>query len=1120
MTTQNLSWEQVAAAHLAWRQAGSGDLSAWCARYPAFAEQLRAVAAGYPAAAGGEVPPFLAPAQAADEIGRFGPYRVLGVLGQGGMGTVLLAEDRVLQRKIALKVMPSDMARDAEARQRFLREAQATAALDHEHIIAIYQVGEIAGLPFIAMPVLQGETLDARLRRSPPVLLTEAVRIAREMALGLACAHAAGVVHRDIKPANVFLRAPTGQVKLLDFGLARSVVGDQKLTKSGLILGTPAYMAPEQADTNQPIDHRCDLFSLGIVLYRMLTGVQPFESPTLMGTLSKLLMRNPAHVLQLNPQVPPPLANLTMALMAKAPTERPPTAQVVADALAGVLGTAPTVVMPAADVWANLEETVPAVPTPLPVPALPTPPRRSPWVSRVGVLGALALLLVVGAVGLWWTMATGILSVEGGTVQVLRNGTICAEVGDTQSQALPVGTYELASAAGELSVTSVRLGRGQRITVRVTPPIPAIPPPVPVVVAPPSEPLPPPSDLLPAWVSGFKLLNSMKASDIPLTERAWIPSNTIAICGVLNLKHYSTVRNLAFTPDGQRLFGSALGDRVRVWETDTGRMRSSFSLPRSSVNYMALSPDGKLSAVCGPISTVTLFDSETRQEVLQTEGLDKGTTALAFSPDGQWLAVGGISSKLQVVNVKTGKIAHTFTGHEGALTAVTFAPQGRWLASAGADACARVYDLPKGKLLATLKGHDAPITALAFTPDGSVLVTASEDSTIRSWAVNTAQCTHTAAGHDGAVLALAFHPTLPRLASAGRDKTIRLWDTQNRQPLGLLTGHFWDVTALAFSPDGKLLASGSGDSTIRLWDWAARREVLVPPGHRAQVLCAVLTPDARRVISGSSDRTVRIWDTLTGQEQQVLTAHTQPVTTAAVRFDGTVFVTGGDDQAIFLWATSDGKLLKKWQLASGRITTLLFKDASNQFLAGTYDGKIRSFDSLTRQEGHEWPAHSKFIRSLAVTPDGRRVLSAGDDGTVKLWTLPNLAPTWTVTAPTNQSPVAVQFSLDAKEAWVIYSDGTITAYDVATATIKTTVLTRATRVGGIRFSPEGKFVLVWAGGNGHFFSLATRERLGASGSSHSAAVSLYPDGRHVVLANPNGTVMILRLSDPQSLLPK
>src|SRR5262249_53059125 len=214
------------------------------------------------------------------------------LLGAGGMGLVFEAQDPDLRRPVALKVMRPEVAARAEARQRFLREARTAAALNHDHVLPIYQVGEANGVPLIAMPLLAGEALEARLRREGRLPVAEVLRIGRETAEGLAAAHAAGLVHRDLKPSNLWLEAPGGRVKVLDFGLARPLQTDVHLTASGVVVGTPGYMSPEQAD-GEPLDGRSDLFSLGCVLYRAATGVSPFQGKTLSALLLAVARDDP-----------------------------------------------------------------------------------------------------------------------------------------------------------------------------------------------------------------------------------------------------------------------------------------------------------------------------------------------------------------------------------------------------------------------------------------------------------------------------------------------------------------------------------------------------------------------------------------------------------------------------------------------------------------------------------------------------------------------------------------------------------------------------------------------------------------------------------------------------------
>jgi serine/threonine protein kinase len=284
---------------------------------------------------GAELSDLLAPSQAPDEIGRLGAYRVLEILGQGGMGIVYRAEDLQLERSVALKAMLPSLAASASARQRFLREARTAAAVEHDHIVPIFQVGEDRGVPYIAMPFLQGESLDRYLGREAPLPLAEVLRLGRQIALGLAAAQKKGLIHRDIKPANIWLEGETRRVRILDFGLARAAADTAMLTQSGAIIGTPAYMAPEQG-TGGKVDGRSDLFSLGCVLYQMCTGQMAFNGNDSVSTLLAVATEEPLPPQEVKPDVPAALSDLVIQLLAKDPDDRPGSADEVVYALSAI----------------------------------------------------------------------------------------------------------------------------------------------------------------------------------------------------------------------------------------------------------------------------------------------------------------------------------------------------------------------------------------------------------------------------------------------------------------------------------------------------------------------------------------------------------------------------------------------------------------------------------------------------------------------------------------------------------------------------------------------------------------------------------------------------------------
>jgi eukaryotic-like serine/threonine-protein kinase len=340
-------------------------------------------------AAGPEFP-FLVPEPDGKAIGRLGPYRLLRVLGRGGMGAVFLADDPKLERQVALKVMLPRLAADRGARERFLREARAAARLKSDHVVTIYQVDEADGVPFLAMELLEGQSLEHVLRAGPPPGVARILAVARDVARGLAAAHEKGLVHRDIKPSNLWVEgepgasATGGRVKILDFGLARAATEDVHLTQSGAVLGTPAYLAPEQARGGKSVDARADLFSLGCVLYRLAAGDVPFQAETTMATLLATALDDPVPLSRRNPSVPPALSGLIMQLLHKDPARRPQSAR---DVIARLV---------------EIERSLPGSGPALPATGRPSRKRRALALVGVGLFLA-ALGVLAGSVLFWQT---------------------------------------------------------------------------------------------------------------------------------------------------------------------------------------------------------------------------------------------------------------------------------------------------------------------------------------------------------------------------------------------------------------------------------------------------------------------------------------------------------------------------------------------------------------------------------------------------------------------------------------------------------------------------------------------------------------------------------------------
>lgn len=268
---------------------------------------------------------FLSPPTNNGDLGKLGHYRVISELGRGGMGYVFEAVDTKLKRYVALKVMNKKVASSRNSQKRFVREARAMAALHHDNVVTIFEVGKSDNTPFMAMELLKGQTLEQRNDSGPQLSYHQIIDYARQIATGLAFAHAKGIIHRDIKPANIWIEEGTNRIKILDFGLALASTPLDQLAGKLTVIGTPAYLSPEQA-RSEPLDDRCDLYSLGAVLYELCTGSLPVLATSIPGQLVSIIAKRARPINQQNPEIPKELCELVHQLLRKEPRSRPKSA--------------------------------------------------------------------------------------------------------------------------------------------------------------------------------------------------------------------------------------------------------------------------------------------------------------------------------------------------------------------------------------------------------------------------------------------------------------------------------------------------------------------------------------------------------------------------------------------------------------------------------------------------------------------------------------------------------------------------------------------------------------------------------------------------------------------------
>jgi WD40 repeat protein len=994
---------------------------------------------------------------------RIGEYQLLNELGRGGMGVVYRAWHEPLRRLVALKMMLASRFADAKHRARFHVEAEAFARLQHPNIVQVHGIGEHEGQPYFTLEYVDGGTLANRLG-DKPAAPEQAAAWLETLALAVAHAHGQGLVHRDLKPSNVLLTAE-GQLKIVDFGLAKLLQGASIETGSRLIVGTPEYMAPEQA-VGQAVGPTADIYSLGVLLYVCLTGRPPFQGLTPLDTLTQACERNPVPPRQLQPKVPRDLETICLKCLEKEPRRRYANAAALAEDLRRFLDGRPVVARPS-PIWERAWKWA----------------RRRPAVAGLSAAVVLVTALTLVLTSWLWLRAED-------RAEQARLAKITADEGRQQAEEIQA---RLALRQGQALCEQGDIRRG----------------------------------LL--WMaSGLEKAQSAGATALERPLRINLAEWAARLDRPLGQLHNPAhVHALAFDPSGHLLLASGRDGRIHWWDVQTGKEDGTALVHPTGilvpwVASLAFSPDGRRLATGGH-GGVAVWDVARRVldgKVLEHER-EVVVWGIAFLPDGQHLATASSEGAVRIWDLASRRVVlgPLWHVHNENCFALAISPDGKLLASGGNPGRAQLWDLAKGEPIGPPLQHPRDVLSVAFSKDGSWLLTSTRGGTLHTWDTHTGRAVDLPA-HGDEITCVRFSPDGRWFATGAGDGVGRLWDAITLKTTGPVYRFREGITALTFSPDGRRLAFGSPDGTIHLVELSASRAV--GPGLRlpSEVHAVLYTPDGRRLLTSAREG-AQWWDSETGKPYGNLLPMPEgcDLEAAVLSPDGTALARGR-------WASPDGRNWfgaaeledpatgqRRWRTPDLPRTirvTAFSPDGRTLFVAG---GEVKlggaglwDVASGRRERTLFQALGNVHVQQAVFFPDGRTLLAACDDGQARLWDVTTDAEVHSLLHASAVTACALDRS--GERMLTGCQDGTARLWDATTQRPLLAPLRHEAEVKAVAFSPDGRTLLTGSrDGTARFWDAGTGEPLGPA-LRHADAVrtvAFHPDGHRVATGSSDRT---------------
>ncbi len=1023
-------------------------------------------------------------------LGDYGDYELIEEIARGGMGVVCRARQKSLNRTVAVKLILIGQWAGPEHIERFKAEAEAAGRLDHPNIVPIYEIGEHNGQHYFSMKLIEGQSLAsvAASQKSAPLLHTKSAALFRDaatvvmkIARAVHYAHQRRVLHRDLKPTNILIDSQ-GEPHLTDFGLAKVIERGSSLTHTAAVLGTPSYMAPEQASGKaKHVTTAADIYSLGAILYELLTGRPPFVGESPLETLDLVREAEPAPPRSIRPTVDCDLETICLKCLRKEPEGRYGSAEALAEDLRCWLEGKPVLARPVTSferlwLWS----------------------RRKPVVATLAA--TVALLIIATAIGATMVsfriaaardeaqrqaeanrqqlvrlnVATGVQLLGAGehfTALPWLGEALRLESGDSTRetshrmrihaalrecpQLTQLWTHDNFANFASFSHDASRVvtcgfdGVARIWNVRTGEAVTS-----------------------PLWHTNLTFAHGQNYPVLRLRHADWSADGTrlLTVCNyaarvwdagtgreLAHVEHKSEIRSAFFSPNG-RLFLTAGDDgTARFWDAKSGPPDGEPLRHASDVNWAVFSPDGWRVATACQKDGGQVWDTKTRLPIGKLLSHRAGVRRVAFSLDGTRVVTSGDEGVAQVWDAETGNSVGAPLKHQSEVRFAVFSPDGQRVATASGDRSAKVWDATTGKPITPSMVHKALVDIVRFSPDGRNVVSAGFDNTARVWDAQTGEPLTPPLPHNHIVPSVAFHPDGRRLLTASHDGAVRLWMLPTRISSPEITSQVCDFQ-IPFSADGQLSLFPKDQTEPRLWHLPSGRELSRPLPIHERTLYAAFTSDGRRLLTVDSNSVHRVLDVPAGR--LALPEWKRPVGSIQSLFPAPIFSQNG----AYLAAVVESGTVGIHSLAEGGRTVLTITgEVGVVALAFSLDGKmlatgnqklqVRLWNAETGQPLSHHLSHEAELRALSFSADAGWLASASQDGVVKVWN----TKTGTLATRTLLHPRAVvfaRFSLDGRQLVTVSDDKQVRVWDWRAGKLLTAPLVHDTYVKHAAFNPD------------------------------------------------------------------